>query len=114
MILKYIPIGLILSSIISFSTYATPFKYDYKLHGKVVGMVAVESNVNSCYIAVQDSSDPGHSNHYHSLNNRSLCAMTRLAYLTGDEVYLYGKGVSGNNDTVAIELSGSSHPIWWN
>lgn len=97
---------------ITLSSSAVPFSYDYKLHGKVVGILASSSPNYPCYIAVKDLSGSSRSYYYHSLNNAQSCAMSRLAYITGEKIYLWGKVTKGNNDGVAIEFT-NDKVNWW-
>lgn len=96
------------------SASAVQFDYDYKLHGRVVGIISVPSTDYPCYIAVDDPSDADHTHYYHAVGNLNSCAMSRLAYATGEKVYLWAAKARGdnNNDAVAIELSDGSEN-WW-
>ncbi|SUC00074.1 Uncharacterised protein [Proteus vulgaris] len=94
----------------------TPFHYDYKIDGYVSGVtsIAVDPSYSKavCHIAIDKqnltSLTPNfiRYNYYHYSMTGEGCATAKLAYMTGESVYLWGTahGGSKNPEAVAIEM----------
>lgn len=94
----------------------TPFDYDYKLDGFVVGLTsnALDQSYGKaiCLIAVNkpdlsnSTPDYEHYGYYHYAMAGDGCSTAKLALMTGEKVYLWGaygeKG--GNPEAKAIEI----------
>jgi hypothetical protein len=85
---------------------------DYHLEGEVSG---VRSGGPTCYIAIDDTSrNDGYSNAWHITAHDNICAIGKLAFVTGQKVradMVRVQGVDLTNTVDGIQIT--TKPVIW-
>ncbi|MBG6028047.1 hypothetical protein I5F10_10265 [Proteus mirabilis] len=93
-----------------------PFHYDYKINGFVSGVTSIGVSPSDkkavCHIAISRPDLTGSTvnydryYYYHYSMTGEACATAKLAYMTGESVYLWGTahGRGKNLEAAAIEI----------
>ena len=85
---------------------------DYHLEGEVSG---VRSGGPTCYIAIDDASrNDGYRNAWHITSHDNICALGKLAFVTGQKVRADMIRVSGVDSPNSVDgLQITTKPVIW-
>ena len=97
---------------LAFSMGCIATSHAYQLSGIVTG---IQSGGKLCHIAVEDPNQAHYSNAWHAVNSDNICAIAKLAYVTGSRVMVSVTVDNETRDTAndIASIEATSRPVKW-